>query len=106
PAATSARSYGNSSHPPTSALTEGEMAALAGAAATGIPATIPSVPSFIRAGRSPGVGAVNVPPKPGINIVLDQGSTTVNSSSIQLFLDNVLRSGAVVTPSAPTFTVT
>jgi hypothetical protein len=103
---TSAGGYVNSIQLRSSALSEGEMAALGGAAASGIPSSIPPVPSFIRAGRTPGVGAVHVVPKPNINIVLDQGSTIVNSSSIKLFFDNVLRSGAVVTPSAPTFTVT
>src|SRR6266436_2082129 len=103
---TSAGGYVNSIQLRSSALSEGEMAALGGATASGIPSSIPPVPSFIRAGRTPGSGAVNVVPKPSINVVLDQGSTTVSTPSIKLSMDGISRSNAVVTPSAPTFTIT
>jgi hypothetical protein len=102
----SAGGYVNSIQLRTEGLSEGQMAAMGTAAASGIPSTVPPVPSFIRAGRQPGIGQTGVVPSPSISMVLDQGSTTVNSSSIKLYMDGLLRSNAVVTPSPPTFSVT
>ncbi len=86
-----------------SALSAGQMAALGGPDAAGIPAVIPPVPSFI-ASRNPGVGATGVSEEPLINVVLDQGDTTVTENSIVLKLDGV--AVGTMTPTSPTYTVT
>ena len=96
--------YVNSVQLRDSALSAGQVAALGTVSAAGIPAVIPPVPSFI-ASRTPDVGQLNVSQIPAVSIVLDQGDTTVNSGSIVLRLDGTIVP-AVVTPSAPTFTVT
>ena len=67
-------------------LNAGQMLALGGATAAGIPTNIPPVPSFIQS-RTPDVNAVGVAPIPAIDIVLSQGNTTVTGSSIQLMFD-------------------
>jgi hypothetical protein len=86
------------------ALNAGQMLAIGGPSATGIPQTIPPVPAFIQT-RTPGVNANGVLPSPNVHVVLNQGDTTVNSGSIQLLLDGqVLPS--TVTPTPPTFDVT
>lgn len=85
------------------ALNAGQMQALGGPSATGIPQTIPPVPSFIDS-RSPDINSVNQLPEPNIDVVLNQGDTLVNSNSIQLYLDGKLLP-ATVTPTAPTFTI-
>lgn len=84
------------------ALTSGQMKALGTPSAAGIPLVIPPVPSFI-ATRTPGIGATGVSEEPAISVVLDQGDTTINSGSIQLFLDGVPVGS--VTPTPPTYTV-
>ena len=86
------------------ALNAGQMQALGGASATGIPQVIPPVPSFVDT-RSPAINAVNVAPQPAISVLLNQGDTTINSGSIQLRLDGV-NLATTVTPSSPTFTAT
>jgi hypothetical protein len=83
------------------ALNPGQMKALGGATAAGIPQTIPPVPSFIQT-RSPGAGAVNAYPTPTVHVLLNQGDTTVTSSSIHLLLDGT-DLGATITPTSPTF---
>ncbi len=84
-------------------LNAGQMLALGGPSASGIPETIPPVPSFIQS-RSPTIGAGNALPSPTVNVVLNQGDTTVNSASIQLLFDGVPLS-ATVTPTPPTYSV-
>src|SRR6266545_964453 len=71
------------------ALNSGQMNALGGPTATGIPQTIPPIPSFIDT-RIPDVNATGVLPNPNIQIVLHQGDTTINASSIQLTFDGAL----------------
>jgi hypothetical protein len=86
------------------ALNPGQMLALGGPSAAGMPTNIPPVPSFI-ASRSPGVGATVVLPTPAIKAVINQGSTTVDSSSIKLWFDGSPLPADVVA-AAPTFSVT
>ncbi len=83
-------------------LTDGQMLALGGAVAAGIPQTIPAIPAFISS-RSPDVDAQNVSAKPLIQVVLDAGGTTVTADSIKLLLDDAA-TAATVTPSGNTFT--
>ena len=96
--------YVNSIQLRDAALNAGQIAALGSVSAAGIPLVIPPVPSFIDS-RTPDVGATGVSQVPAINIVLNEGDTIVNSGTIQLKLDGAVV-GAVVTPSAPTYTVT
>ena len=86
------------------ALNSGQMNALGGPTAAGIPQTIPPIPSFIDT-RTPDVNATGVLPTPNIQIVLHQGDTTINGSSIQLSFDGAL-APATITPSVPTYTIT
>src|SRR6266850_2682285 len=67
------------------ALNAGQMEALGGPSAAGIPQVIPPVPSFVQS-RSPALNATGVNPQPAISVVLHQGDTTINSGSIQLSL--------------------
>jgi hypothetical protein len=86
------------------ALNPGQMSALGGPSASKIPQTLPPVPAFIDT-SSPAPGAVGVAPSPAISVLLNQGDTTVNSSSIKLFFDGALfPSSVAATP--PTFQVT
>jgi hypothetical protein len=85
------------------ALNAGQMLALGGPSASGVPQTIPPVPSFIES-RSPAVNAGGVSPQPAIEVVLNQGDTTVNQSSIKLFFDGALLP-STMTPTPPTFDV-
>jgi hypothetical protein len=84
------------------ALSAGQMAALGPASAAGIPTVIPPVPSFI-ASRTPAAGATGVSEEPVINVVLDQGDTTITGGSVQLYLDGA--PVGTVTPTPPTYTV-
>ncbi len=95
--------YVNSIQLRDSVLSAGQIAALGAASAPGIPLVIPPVPSFI-ASRSPDVAQTGVSQAPAINIVLDQGDTTVSSGTIQLRLDGVIVP-ATVTPTPPTYTI-
>jgi hypothetical protein len=83
-------------------LSAGQMAAIGAASAAGIPSVIPPVPSYIES-RNPGVGATGVAITPAINVVLNQGDTTVNGGSIVLKLDGV--AVGTMTPTPPTYTV-
>jgi hypothetical protein len=94
--------YVNSVQLRDSALNAGQMAALGAASASGIPITIPPVPSFIDS-RTPGPGATGVSEEPTITVVLHQGDTTINGGSVQLKLDGV--NVGTVTPTPPTYTV-
>jgi hypothetical protein len=98
-----ASGYANSIQIYGSALNAGQMAALGAPAADGLPTTIPPVPSFVDT-RFPDVNSVNIVEEPTINVVLNQGDTTVNGASVQLYFDGVAV-GSVVS-SAPTFTAT
>jgi hypothetical protein len=98
-----AAGYVNSIQLRTNALNPGQMLALGGPSASGIPQIIPPVPSFIQT-RTPAPNATGIGPTPSINIVLNQGDTTVNGGSIQLFFDGALLSSSVVA-TPPTFTI-
>ncbi len=86
------------------ALNAGQMQALGGPSASGIPQTIPPVPSFI-ASRSPGLNATAIGPLPSIHVVIDQGDTVVNTASIGLALDGTPVPVTVAGPSANQITV-
>jgi hypothetical protein len=96
-----AAGYVNSIQLRAAALNAGQMLALGGPAATGIPATIPPVPAYISS-RTPGPGDTGVSLLPAINVVLNQGDTIVTSGSVKLYLDGALVASAVETP--PTYT--
>jgi hypothetical protein len=86
------------------ALNAGQMQALGAPTAAGVPQTVPPVPAFIDS-SSPAAGATGVTPEPNITVVLNQGDTTVDASSIKLLFDGALfPSSLAATP--PTFTVT
>jgi hypothetical protein len=85
------------------ALNPGQMLALGGPSATGVPQVIPPVPSFIQS-RTPAVSATGVSPTPAIDVILNQGDTTVSQSSINLYFDGALLA-STMTPTLPTFDV-
>jgi hypothetical protein len=68
------------------ALTQGEMAALGGPSAAGIPQTIPAIPSFVES-QNPAPGATGTSPLPTISATINQGNTTITASSVKLLLD-------------------
>ncbi|MBL9174879.1 MAG: hypothetical protein JNL10_15180, partial [Verrucomicrobiales bacterium] len=84
------------------ALSKGQILALAGATAAGIPAVLPPVPSGVEkwipagdfASRNTSVGAV-----------LSVGSTTIQDSSISLKLDGTLVPGTTITRDGEFITV-
>jgi len=71
-----------------SSLNSGQITALGAPVSTGIPQTIPPVPSYITS-RYPGVNQTNIPPQPAIDVELQNGDTSISSSSITLYLDDV-----------------
>ncbi len=99
-----ASGYVNSIQIRAVALNSGQMKALGGPTASGIPQTIPAVPSFIDS-RTPDLNATGVSPKPSIQIVLHQGDTTITGSSIRLSFDGT-EVPATVTPTVPVYTIT
>src|ERR1041385_2106382 len=86
--------YVNSLQVRDSALNAGQMNALGGPAAAGIPITLPPVPAFIQS-RTPAVNATSVIPTPNVHVVLNQGDTIVNSGSIQIIFDGPLPASSV-----------
>jgi len=84
--ANTAAGYVNSIQLRDVALSPGQMRALGGPSASGIPITIPPIPSFI-ASRSPGLDAAGVGPTPTIHVVIDQGGKVVSKNSVKLSLD-------------------
>ncbi|MGA1237332.1 MAG: LamG-like jellyroll fold domain-containing protein [Limisphaerales bacterium] len=68
-------------------LTAGDMIALGGPSAAGIPTSIPTVSSFIES-RDPAVNGVNASPLPAVTVVLNQGGSTVAQGSIQMQFDD------------------
>jgi len=68
------------------ALNSGQMSALGGPSASGIPITIPAVPSFI-ASRKPDLNDTGIHPTPNLHVVIDQGDTTIASGTVSLALD-------------------
>ncbi|RME96324.1 MAG: hypothetical protein D6766_01020, partial [Verrucomicrobia bacterium] len=68
-------------------LTAGQIRALGGPTAEGLPQTIPPIPSFVTSVQ-PARDAANASPKPLIEAVIDPGSTTIDPASVALFLDD------------------
>jgi hypothetical protein len=85
------------------ALTTGQVLALGGPAAAGIPATIPPVPAYLDS-SAPAVGDTAAPPQPAIHVELNSGDSTVTASSVKLLLDDA-PVDATVTPSGTTFAI-
>ena len=96
--------YVNSIQLRSVALSSGQVQALGAASADGIPQVIPAVPSFIQS-RSPAIGATGVGPKPNLNVVVDQGDTTINAGSFQLSMDGAVQAAMVTGPAANRYTV-
>jgi len=93
----SAEGYVNSIQLRDRALNAGEMGVLGGPSASGIPITIAAVPSFIEQ-MNPGSNAVGVAPFPTLKVVINRGTTTINSSSVKISLDGVdVAAGVTVT---------
>jgi hypothetical protein len=86
------------------ALNSGQMKAVGGPSADGILQTIPPVPSFIDS-RTPDVNATGVLPNPTLRVVLHQGDTIIDGSSIKLSFDGAIVP-ATVTPTVPTYAIT
>ena len=99
-----ASGYVNSIQIRAAALNSGQMKALGGPTASGIPQIIPPVPSFIDS-RTPDLNATGVSPKPSIQIALHQGDTTIAGSSIRLSFDGT-EVPATVTPTVPVYMIT
>src|SRR5579872_49538 len=101
--ATNTVGYVNSLQLRDTALNPGQMEALGGPSAAGIPITIPPVPSFIAA-RNPGLQQAGISPTPAIHVVINQGDTTVNFSSITLAFDGTVIPAVLDNPSAGLYT--
>lgn len=85
------------------ALSPGQMQALGGPAADGIPQVIPPVAPYFRS-RSPEPNATGVNPNPTITAVLDQGDRTITSGSVKLQLDGT-EVAATITATLPTYNI-
>ena len=83
---TNAPGFVNSLQVRDEVLSPGEMDALGGPTAAGIPITLPPAHSFI-ASRSPDIGDVGIGPEPTVQVVVDQGSATINPATIALDFD-------------------
>jgi hypothetical protein len=86
---TNAAGYVNSLQLRDVSLNDGQMAALGGPSAAGIPIIIPPVHTFIQA-RFPDVGQSSVTPVPSIHVELNEGDSTLNNGSISLALDGTV----------------
>ncbi len=85
------------------ALNSGEIAALGGISAGGLPQTLGPVPAFI-ASSSPGLGAVDVHYLPDIHVDLNTGASVVTEASIRLLIDSK-PVAATVAGIAPNYTI-
>ena len=83
---TNAQGYVNSVQLRDEALNPGQMEAIGGPSAAGIPLTLPPAHSYIVS-RSPNVNDTGITPEPAIHIVVAPGSTTIDSTSFQLSMD-------------------
>jgi hypothetical protein len=83
-------------------LNPGEIQALGGPSAAGIPQTIGPVPAFLES-TTPLAGATGVAFQPAINVVLNPGSSTVTQASLKLLLDDAVVP-ATIAPSGANFT--
>lgn len=82
-------------------LNPGEIAALGGPSAAGIPGTIGSVPAFIDS-LTPEFGQTGVSFQPEINVTLNVGDSTVTPESVKMLLDGT-QVAAGVFPSGTNF---
>lgn len=83
---TNAPGYVNSLQIRDVALNDGQMAALGGPSAGGIPVVIPPVHTFIQV-RSPDVGQGSIPPLPIVHVELNEGDSVLDTNSISLRFD-------------------
>jgi hypothetical protein len=97
---TNAPGFVNSIQVRDSVLNAGQMDALGGPTAAGIPITLPPAHSFIVS-RSPDIGQAGIGPEPTINVVIDQGAATINMASITLSFDGVVQPSAIVAAGNP-----
>ncbi|HAB15547.1 MAG TPA: hypothetical protein DCE44_03760 [Verrucomicrobiales bacterium] len=93
--------YVNSIQLRDEALSKGQLAALGGPTAAGIPAVLPPVPSFVESWIPAGEFASR---DTAVGAVIDVGSTTIQDASISLTLDgqvlpnpDIVRSGQFIT---------
>ena len=103
---TNATGFVNSVQVRDTVLNPGELDALGGPTAAGIPVTLPPAHSYIVS-RSPDLGQVGIGPEPDIQVLIDQGDSTINPSTIALLLDgNILPAAVAVSAgNANEFTV-
>ncbi|MGO8696575.1 MAG: immunoglobulin domain-containing protein [Limisphaerales bacterium] len=93
---TNSPGYANSVQIRDSVLNPGQMEALGGPTAGGIPVNLPPGYSYISS-TYPAFGESDVAPQPSISLDLNQGSTTIAQNSITLLVDGVAVA-AEVTP--------
>ncbi|HUR45049.1 MAG TPA: hypothetical protein VMZ27_04155, partial [Candidatus Saccharimonadales bacterium] len=86
------------------ALNPGQMAALGGPAAPGIPTVIPTVPSFISS-RTPAINETGVSPSPAIKVELSSGDAVVTTSSLKLYMDGTVLPASVVSGAGGLITI-
>jgi hypothetical protein len=94
--------YVNSIQFRSTALTRGQMVALAGPTAAGIPQTIPPVPSYIEKWTPAGAMASR---NTDLGAVLNVGDGTVTTASITLKLNGTALASPQITTSGKTITV-
>src|SRR5262245_7416805 len=84
------------------ALSKGQMSALGGPVAAGIPQTLPPVPSFIDKWIPAGQFASRTTP---VGAVIDPGTSTIQDSSITLTLDGQAQANPTITRANGLITV-
>ena len=88
--------YVNSIQFRANALNVGQILALGGPSAAGIPQAIPPVPAYFSS-RSPSVNATGVVPLPEITASLKRGDTTITAGTVGMLLDGVSVPATVTT---------
>ena len=91
---TNATGFVNSVQLRDSVLNPGELDALGGPTAAGLPINLPPAHSYIVS-RSPDLGQVGIGPEPNIQVLIDQGDSTINASTITLSMDGTVLPAAV-----------
>ncbi|HTR40278.1 MAG TPA: hypothetical protein VMH87_01510, partial [Pseudomonadales bacterium] len=102
---TNAMGYVNSVQVRDQVLNAGQMEAIGGPSAAGIPVVLPPGHSFIVS-RSPGFGAVGIGPEPTIQVVIDQGSTTITPSTISMSLDGTVVPATIAPTNSGQYSIT
>jgi Concanavalin A-like lectin/glucanases superfamily/Immunoglobulin domain len=97
---TNAMGFVNSVQVRDEVLSPGEMEAIGGPSASGIPIVLPPAHSYIVS-RTPNFGETGVSPEPVIHIVVNQGSATIDVNSFKLSLDGNLLPAAVSSDTSP-----